>query len=203
MMTLLNLASQIACTEVEGPGRRFALWVQGCTLRCSGCCNPHLFNIVPRTIIDSAKVAADVEEARNRHGIEGVTFLGGEPMIQARGLAEVAHAARRIGLSVMVFTGYRREELDALNLPGTRDLVAATDLLVDGRFVESDPDSVRNWVGSANQRFHFLTDRYAPGIEYDKAFGRAIEIRVARDLRIRMNGWPTRVRRRLRAALSP
>jgi anaerobic ribonucleoside-triphosphate reductase activating protein len=193
-MALLNIANQIACTEVEGPGRRFALWVQGCTLRCSGCCNPALFPLLPRRIVDSAAVSADVEEARQRHGIEGLTFLGGEPMLQARGLAEVAQAARRIGLSVMLFTGYRREELEAMDLPGARDLVAATDLLVDGRFVEDDSDPVRNWVGSANQRFHFLTDRYASGIEYDTAFSRAIEIRVTTESRVKMNGWPTRIR---------
>ena len=27
-------------TEAEGPGVRFAVWVQGCPMRCPGCCNP-------------------------------------------------------------------------------------------------------------------------------------------------------------------
>src|SRR4051812_10819834 len=38
----LRLAQVIACTEAEGPGRRFAVWVQGCPLRCPGCCNPEM-----------------------------------------------------------------------------------------------------------------------------------------------------------------
>ena len=39
----LSVGQIVASTEAEGPGRRFALWVQGCSLRCEGCCNPHLF----------------------------------------------------------------------------------------------------------------------------------------------------------------
>ena len=36
----LQVAQIVPCTEAEGPGRRFALWFQGCPLRCPGCCNP-------------------------------------------------------------------------------------------------------------------------------------------------------------------
>ncbi|HGG57662.1 MAG TPA: 4Fe-4S cluster-binding domain-containing protein, partial [Nannocystis exedens] len=39
----LQIAHIVAITEAEGPGRRFALWVQGCSLHCPGCCNPELF----------------------------------------------------------------------------------------------------------------------------------------------------------------
>ena len=34
---------RVACTEAEGPFRRYALWTRGCSLRCPGCCNPGLF----------------------------------------------------------------------------------------------------------------------------------------------------------------
>lgn len=36
----LSVAQFVACTEAEGPGKRFALWMQGCPMRCPGCCNP-------------------------------------------------------------------------------------------------------------------------------------------------------------------
>ena len=39
----LRVGQRVESTEAEGPGTRFALWTQGCTLRCPGCCNPHLF----------------------------------------------------------------------------------------------------------------------------------------------------------------
>jgi anaerobic ribonucleoside-triphosphate reductase activating protein len=49
----LNLASWIPCTEVEGPGRRAALWVQGCDKRCIGCCNPGYLKIMERDILSA------------------------------------------------------------------------------------------------------------------------------------------------------
>ena len=44
-MAYLNLASIRMCTESEGPGRRLAIWVQGCKKRCPGCCNPDMQEI--------------------------------------------------------------------------------------------------------------------------------------------------------------
>ena len=36
----MQVAQVVPCTEAEGPGKRFAIWFQGCPLRCPGCCNP-------------------------------------------------------------------------------------------------------------------------------------------------------------------
>ena len=106
MMARLNIADWIECTEVEGPGKRFALWVQGCLLRCHDCCNPHMFDMSPRNIIEADQVLKWICIAKDKHDIEGVTFLGGEPMLQAKGLSVVACECKKIGLSVVVFTGY-------------------------------------------------------------------------------------------------
>lgn len=192
-MALLNVASCIDCTEVEGPGKRLALWVQGCLIRCPGCCNPHMFELEPRTLIESSHVAERVERAALAHGIEGVTFLGGEPMLQAKGLAALAEATHAMGLTVMVFSGYRMEEIRRMALPGSVDLLKHTDILVDGPYVADLPDPDRNWTGSANQRFHFLSDRYAQGIECNPAFGRGIELRIGLRSEMTLNGWPVDV----------
>src|SRR5262245_23982306 len=106
----LRIGARASATECEGPGRRYALWVQGCRIRCPGCCNPHFFaerggrSVSPRQIIDEVCAARD---------IEGITLLGGEPFDQAAALAEVARGARDLGLSVMSFSGYRLEDLRA------------------------------------------------------------------------------------------
>ena len=39
---ILSVAQIVPHTEAEGPGVRFALWFQGCPLRCPGCCNPEM-----------------------------------------------------------------------------------------------------------------------------------------------------------------
>lgn len=189
-MSRLNLAGWVECTEVEGPGKRFALWVQGCLKRCPGCCNPEMLPMEPRHIAQVETVIAWIYHAHQRHGIEGVTFLGGEPMLQAKGLSVIACEGQKLGLSVMTFTGYTLEALKGLALPGAAKLLAHTDVLVAGPYMAQLPDTKRHWAGSANKRFHFLTDRYAPGIEYEPTLSQAVEFRVGQDGRIRMNGWP-------------
>jgi anaerobic ribonucleoside-triphosphate reductase activating protein len=186
----LSVGAIVLRTHSEGPGARFALWVQGCRIRCAGCCNPQLFSAR-----GGERVTADALVARIRAaapGLEGVTLLGGEPFDQAAPLAEVASGARALGLSVMTFTGYVLEELRARRDPSVSALLAATDLLVDGPYDRARPESLRRWAGSTNQRFHFLTDRYAPGIELPRSgeARRSVELEIAPDGTVRAHGWP-------------
>lgn len=193
-MRWLNVAGTVSCTEVEGPGRRFALWVQGCRMQCPGCCNPEMFALEPCSVVNVAQVIAQIESSRRDYDIEGVTFLGGEPLLQAQSLAEVAAACRERELTVMVFTGYTLEQIHRDPLPGALDLVANTDVLVDGPFVANFAESGRNWVGSRNQRFHFLTARYKPGIEYDSRWSNGVEFAVDLSGVIVRSGWPGAVK---------
>jgi anaerobic ribonucleoside-triphosphate reductase activating protein len=193
-MALLNVAGFVPCTVSEGPGRRSALWVQGCAKRCRDCCNPLLLPLVPREIVAAEDLWAWVASAREREQIEGITFLGGEPLLQAQGLARLAALCQEAGLSVMVFTGYTREELEELRLPGTEDLLSHTDILVDGPYLPDLAEDQRNWVGSKNQRFFYLTERYAAGLEFDPRYRRSVELRIGREGTVRLNGWPTDVR---------
>ena len=52
-MAYLNLASIRLCTESEGPGRRLAIWVQGCERRCPGCCNLDMQEIRKNIVVDT------------------------------------------------------------------------------------------------------------------------------------------------------
>ena len=193
-MSWLNLASWIPCTEVEGPGKRAALWVQGCDKRCVGCCNPDYLKIVERENLKAEAMVDRLLEAQAEWGLEGVTFLGGEPFLQAQGLAVVAEGVSRAGLSVMTFTGYTMQELNELSLPGARELLAWTDVLVDGPYESANPDRSRNWVGSTNQRFHYLTNRYDASIEGADVPNREVEWRIRDDGRFVVNGWPVSIR---------
>jgi anaerobic ribonucleoside-triphosphate reductase activating protein len=164
---LLQLAQAVPCTEAEGPGRRFALWFQGCPLRCSGCCNPAMLPFEGGQGVRVGTLVEEIHDVRERSAIEGITLLGGEPMAHASGASVLARAVRRLGLSVMVFSGYTLEEIrgrgdpDQLALLALTDLlVALTDLLVDGPYRRDLPETRRRWIGSANQRVHFLTGRY-------------------------------------------
>jgi len=192
-MAWVNVAAWRDCTEAEGPGRRAALWVQGCDKRCPGCCNPGFLPLVERELKPVARLLAELLLAQQRHALEGLTLLGGEPMLQAQGLAELARGAQAAGLSVMVFSGYTLEELTACRPLGYRELLGATDVLVDGPYMRSQPDESRRWIGSRNQRVHYLSSRYDASIERLPADGRELEIRVGLDGALRVNGWPTRL----------
>ena len=194
-MNWLNIASRICCTEAEGPGRRAALWVQGCDKRCRGCCNPGYLQLTERDLVSASSVLDWLEKAHHEYDLEGVTFLRGEPMLQAQGLSVVAQGAQSMGLSVMVFSGYTTSELDMLNLPGSDELLLCTDVLVDGTYEETLPEYSRRWVGSTNQQFHYLSNRYDSRIEVDGEIERVLEVRLRADDSIFINGWPEKIRR--------
>ena len=155
----VRIAQIVECTEAEGPGKRFAVWFQGCPLRCAGCCNPEMLPFTGGQDLGVAEIAQRMQSAIAQ-GIEGLTLLGGEPFAHAAGADALAFEARQRGLSVMVFSGYTLEELRARHDRDTDLLLSLTDILVDGRYEQGLPETSRRWIGSANQRIHFLTDRY-------------------------------------------
>lgn len=166
MAHLLNVASIVEATEAEGPGLRFVVWVQGCLKRCRGCCNGDLLKIKPVQIMSSQDIIEQVELAKQKYPLlEGLTFLGGEPFLQAQGLAEIAQFSQQIGLSVIIFTGYLFEELNEQRFLGSLKLLAHTDVLIDGEFDQNQQETKRNWVGSRNQQFHYLSNFYSSEIE--------------------------------------
>ncbi len=185
----LNVAARVRSTEAEGPGRRYALWVQGCPLRCPGCCNPHMLAFETVSLMSVDRIAREVLETP---GIEGVTFLGGEPFSQALALARLARRCRAEGLSVMVFSGYSLERLRHGAHPGWTELLDATDLLVDGPYLRERHTTTRRWIGSDNQRVHFLTRRYAElegGAEGWDSGPNTLELRLV-GTELTINGFP-------------
>ena len=114
-------------------------------------------------------------------------------MLQAQGLAFVAQGAQSLGLSVMVFSGYTKNELDVLRLPGVDQLLRYTDVLADGPYEANLPEHSRRWAGSTNQQFHYLTARYDARIESDGEVERVLELRLRADSSVFINGWPEKV----------
>ena len=180
-------------TAAEGPGLRSALWVQGCSVRCPGCFNPHLWAEIGGTVDRTADLADRFVTDAVRSGVEGITLLGGEPFDQAAALATIAEAFRAAGLTVMTFSGYSLELLTewSATRPDIARLLAATDLLIDGPYLREQPDAVRPWLGSTNQGIRALTPAYADEvarIERDGGLDR-LEIRIHADGQIDVNGW--------------
>jgi anaerobic ribonucleoside-triphosphate reductase activating protein len=184
----LQVGQIVRCTEAEGPGRRYALWFQGCPLRCPGCCNPEMLSFQGGQSRRLADILEEIGASVALDRIEGITLLGGEPLAHAGGAALLARRVRALGLSVMVFSGYTLEEARQLPDPAVRDLLDHTDILVDGPYVRELPETRRRWIGSANQRIHFLTGRYRAD---DPCWQRpnTLEIRLL-GREISVNGFP-------------
>jgi anaerobic ribonucleoside-triphosphate reductase activating protein len=153
---LLNVSAIRTRTRVNGPGWRAAVWVQGCTIRCAGCFNPHTHPHEPRQLWDPELLAAQLMTT----AVEGLSLLGGEPFEQAAACALLARAARQRGASVVTYSGYTWAFLQRSSLPEVRALLDATDLLLAGPYVASRANDGRGWHGIDNQEFVFLTGRY-------------------------------------------
>lgn len=185
---MLRVAQYIEVTEVEGPGRRAALWVQGCSIRCSGCCNPtYIDPACGRSEEPIVLVGKLVQDARI-HYLEGVTILGGEPLDQVEAL-EIFLAALRVrtDLGVILFTGHPWSRV--ASEPAWQGILRFCDLVKAGPWDAAQAPDSRAWIGSRNQTLQFLTPRYQALKEAWPAARREIEIRL-RDGEIVINGTP-------------
>lgn len=151
----INVASMLPVSLVNGPGKRSVIWVQGCRFRCKGCFNEELQPFEEKRLLTAHEILNEVPKDR----VEGVTISGGEPFCQAESLCSFAEMIGRLGLSLMVYTGFEHEELAKSADPHIIRFLSCIDILVDGRYKQEIP-SKRKWAGSGNQNILFLTDRY-------------------------------------------
>ncbi|CAD5974771.1 Anaerobic ribonucleoside-triphosphate reductase-activating protein [Planktothrix tepida] len=149
----LNIMGYVDESEVNGPGCRAVVWVQGCLRECPGCFNPESWSFKPNQLIAVEALAEQIlQNPRN----QGVTFSGGEPFWQAEALTQLAKLVKAKGFNVMSFTGFTLAELKSIDAPPhAQDLLAELDILIDGPYTESlaihSPNSL---VSSRNQRVH-------------------------------------------------
>src|SRR5262249_30724002 len=137
-----------------------------------------------------ADMLDQIRTAATAHQLEGIALLGGEPLAHAAGAAALARGAHALGLTVMVFSGYTLEEARTLPDPAVRGLLAETDILVDGPYLREQPETRRRWIGSANQRVHFLSDRCRAD-DPRWLLPNTLEIRL-RGTELSVNGFPAR-----------
>lgn len=164
-------------SRANGPGRRFVVWFQGCTLGCAGCFNPTTHAAAGELTDLSATIAAFAAAT-----VDGLTLSGGEPMQQAPAALELLLAARRLGRSTLMFSGYTLDELRTQALGPA--VLAHLDVLIDGRY-RADARLGADLRGSANQRILRLTDRHS---EAELAATPEAEITIGRDGSLELTG---------------
>jgi anaerobic ribonucleoside-triphosphate reductase activating protein len=183
----LRLARLVERTEVLGPGRRAVVVVQGCHLRCRGC-------VAEQTHALDGGIEVGVAELTDRLmslDVEGVTFTGGEPFLQAAALTHLIDRVRseRPALSTMSFSGYRLEWLRRKGSTAQSRLLERLDLLVDGPYVERLHAPLR-WRGSRNQRLHALSSRHRLELAREPDLPAGMEISIDAGLGVEWVGVP-------------
>lgn len=186
-MVLLNVADIRHCSRVNGPGLRSVVWVQGCTIGCPGCFNPHTHIHAPRRLLDPLALGQHFVGLAD---VDGLTISGGEPFEQAEACAILAETMHGHGRSVMVFTGYRYDFLRRCDRPAVQRFLAAIDLLVAGPYVQGLPADPITWRGSVNQSVHPLTDRLASAIDNHADATPIVEVTVDGRLLVE-SGFPS------------
>jgi len=133
---------------VDGPGLRFAIFVQGCPHHCIGCHNPQSHDINGGYLQSLEDI---FQKIKDNPLLDGVTLSGGEPFLQAERLVPLVQKIKTIPLNVMIYSGYTFEEIQNLD-DNAKKLLELCDVLVDGRFILEKRSLSLLYKGSSNQR---------------------------------------------------
>lgn len=104
--TQLRIHSYESAGTVDGPGIRFVVFLQGCPLRCQYCHNPDTWNFKGGRLVSAQDIVDEVLKYENfmnfSHG--GVTFSGGEPLVQKQNLIPVFEELKKHNIHIALDT---------------------------------------------------------------------------------------------------
>lgn len=155
----MNLARILYPVQVLGPGNRIGLWLCGCNRACKGCSNPELWVQREELEINVQDVVSLIQKITESHKVDGFTISGGEPFLQADELLLLLSYLTPISTDILIYTGYRLEELRELNSKAINGILDSAAVIIDGAYVEGlNNDSVLR--GSSNQQIHIMNPDY-------------------------------------------
>lgn len=159
--TRIKIAGIAYESIVDGPGLRTTIFFQGCIHACDGCHNPNTWNFnggMELTLTDL------VRQLRLNPLISGITYSGGEPLLQAEAAAKLGRFLKKLGLDLWIYTGYYWEEIiNQLDKPGIHELLQIASVIVDGPFVKEQKTATLPFRGSANQRVILVAESLKSG----------------------------------------
>lgn len=136
---------------VDGPGIRFVLFLQGCSLRCKYCHNPDTWGSGGKAYT-ADEIAVQVLKYRNYFGDKGgVTVSGGEPLLQIDFVTELFTILKAKGIHTCVDTsGITFQKDNPVSLEKHEKLLAVTDLfLLDIKHI--DDEVCKKLTGKSNE----------------------------------------------------
>ncbi len=169
-------------SRVNGPGKRFTLWTQGCFKKCKNCFNPETWSYKENKILSPYQI---FELINNFEDLDGVTITGGDPLEQEDDLLALLFllSGKNFKKGIIVFTGYQKEQLE--QHPIRKKCLEYIDVLIDGVYVD-ELKSESDLRGSKNQQFYFFSEKIK---EEELMFDHEIEISRS-DSDIILTGFP-------------
>lgn len=100
---------------VDGPGMRLVLFLSGCRLRCLYCHNPETWTAENSMEITPEEVLKKYKKYSNYYGDNGgVTFSGGEPLLQSEFVLETIKLLKQEGIHTAIDTAGVAENYDEI-----------------------------------------------------------------------------------------
>ena len=101
-----NIHSIESMSVVDGPGIRYVVFMQGCNLKCKFCHNVDAAQIKENMIFTPEVLAKKIINAREYFEFSkgGVTFSGGEPLLQTKFLIEVCKILKKQNIHIAIDT---------------------------------------------------------------------------------------------------
>lgn len=153
------------CDVLNGEGFRTVIWVSGCSMGCKGCFNPSTHN--PYYGQEYTQETEDyLLECLSKDYIDGITITGGNPL-EDYNLDTVLNLVNKIRLllpnkTIWLYTGYNFQKVmrqlpnlitkENYNMYKRQKIINLVDVIVDGKYIDSQRDISLRWRGSSNQR---------------------------------------------------
>lgn len=132
---------------VDGPGIRYVIFLQGCTLRCKYCQNRDSWDVNEGMIIPIDEIVDKILKYQNyiKPSGGGVTVSGGEPLLQTNSLISLFTELKRYNIHTAIDTSGMFRINDNL-----KKLIDLTDLfLLDIKHIV--PSKSKELVGISNE----------------------------------------------------
>lgn len=138
---------------LDGPGIRFVVFLQGCQLRCKYCHNPETWNLVGESkLVESDELLERIEKYKSYFASDGgVTFSGGEPLLQPEFLVEMLSKCREKKIHTVIDTA-------GVGFGDYDKILSLVDLVIlDVKAV--DPIEYKELTGQDIDRFYQFVDK--------------------------------------------
>lgn len=170
---------------VDGEGLRYAVFLSGCPLRCVYCHNPDTWQRDRGTAVEAEALAKKVARYKTYFGAEGgVTFSGGEPLLQAEFLREMIPLLRELRIGYIVDTSGAVPLTDSV-----REVLAASQSVIldlkfptdgdyrryTGRGIQPTLDTLR-YLESIGKRTRIRTVIVPELNDHEEILGQYVEI---------------------------